>query len=138
MPFQTSYKYDEDDTSIYVTDLYSGVHTDIDDTERYTDDIDLSVYSGAQVDFKFTPADATDDLVFTLYKRRNSSWSGNEIGWKGAVTVENAGSEAEFHYTIPENYQPGHYRFGLKSSSSTTTFDIEVKMRTWRKTRGIS
>ena len=105
-----SYEYEASDTAIYKTNLYGGSHNDITNTERFTDDIDLSVYTGAEIDFLFTGSDATDDLTLTLYKRRDSSWTGNEIGWKSALTVANDGTETEYHYTIPDAYQPGHGR----------------------------
>jgi len=133
-----SYKYDAADDEVYQTDGYGGTDTDVDNTERFTDDIDLTVLTGAEVDFKFDGTNATDDLILTIYKRRDGSWTGNEVAWKSAITVANDGSETEYHYTIPEAYQAGHYRFGMKSEGATTTFEMEVSVRQWRKTRTIS
>lgn len=133
---RTSYDMDEDGSVIYQTDEYGGSHNDIDDTERFTDDIDLTKHTGAVVDFLFEPigADTTDDIVFTLYKQGGSSWSGSEIAWKSAITKTNNGSERLYSYTIPEGYEAGHYRFGIKSNGSTTSFDIQVTAYRWRRT----
>lgn len=134
-----SYLYDANDTNLYKTDGYSGASADVDNTERYTADIDLTVQTGAIIDFKFDGDNGTDDLIITIYKRRDSTWGGNEIGWKGeGETVSNDGTEKVWQYTIPENYQPGHYRFGMKSEGAATTFEMQVDMRTWRKTNMIT
>lgn len=126
----------ESGSVVYATDEYSGSHTDIDSTERYTDDIDLTMHTGAIIDFLFAAisGDTTDDLVLTLYKKGGSSWSGREIAWKSSKTVSNNGSERLYSYTIPEGYEAGHYRFGIKSSGSTTKFDIQVTAYRWRRT----
>ena len=129
----TSYKYDQSDTVIYRTS-----DTDIDDTERFTDDIDLTELTGASVDFEYTPSDATNDLEIVVYNRRDSSWDGNERAWKSTITVPNDGNVHLYHYTIPEDYQAGHYRFGMKSSGSTTSFDMQVSIRKVRKTKSIA
>jgi len=133
--YHDSHLYDAEDTVVYQTDEYGGSHTDIDATERFTDDIDLTVDTEANVHFTFDGSDATDDLVLTLYKRNDSSWSDNEAGWKAAITVTNAGTETEYHYTIPAAYGAGHYRFGIKSSGATTSFELEVAVRQSRITR---
>ena len=48
----SSYLYDEADTELYKTDSYDGSDADVDNTEQYTDDIDLTVNTGAAIDFK--------------------------------------------------------------------------------------
>lgn len=134
MPKHTSWLFEDTDTLLYKTDLYGGADADIDGTEKYTADIDLSVWSGASIDFKFTGSDSTDNLLLNIYNSRDGSWAGTEIVWKSQLTVENSGLQSKYHYTIPEAYQPGYYRFGMMRSGSTTTFDIEVNCRRWRKT----
>lgn len=134
MPKHTSWLLETVDTELYKTDLYSGPDPDLDGTEKYTADIDLSVWSGASIDFLFTASDSTDVLLLNIYNCRDGSWSGEEIVWKSQLIVENSGSQSKYHYTIPETYQPGHYRFGMLRSGSTTTFDIQVSCRRWRKT----
>lgn len=138
MADKESYLIDPDDTNIYKTDGYGGSHTDVDNTERFTDDIDLSVNTGAVVDFLYDGSDGTDDLVLTLYKRRNSSWAGNEHAWKSAITVDSDGTEKTYSYTIPGLYDVGHYRFGMKSDGAATTFEIQVDYRARRMTDGIT
>jgi len=130
-----SYLYDDSDTNIYKTDGYGGSHTDVDSTERFTDSIDLTMNTGCQVDFKFDGNNSTDDWTLKIYKRRDSSWTGNEVLWKVAITISNDGTEKIYHYTIPEDFQAGHYRFGMQSAGSTTTFEMQVDIRQWRKTR---
>lgn len=129
-----SWEYDDDDTVLYKTDYYGGSHSDLTNTERFSDNLDLTVYTGAILDFKFLPSCATDNLIITIYKRRDANWTGNELAWKSALTVENNGNEREYPYTIPKDYQPGHYRFGMKSSGATTSFDMIVSIRKWRLT----
>ena len=132
-----SHLYDTGDRELYLTDGYSGTDTDIDNTERFGDDIDLTVNTEAAVDFKFDGSDATDDLVLTIYKRRDSSWTGNEDSWRDALTVANDGTETEYHYTITKECGAGHYRWGMKSAGSTTTFEMDSQVRTSRMTTGI-
>jgi len=128
------YKYDAADTELYKTNLYSGSDADLDntapvsDSDGYTSDIDLTAKTHAVIDFKFDGSGTTDDLVLTLYKRRDSSWVGDEIAvW--SMTVPSDGSADIFSMTIDPSFGPGHYRFALQSSGATDTFDIEVQAR---------
>ena len=129
--------YDETDAELYKTNGYGGSDADVDDAERYTKDIDLTVNTGAAVDFKFDGSGGTDDLILSLYKRRNADWDGDEIAvW--SITIASDGSEDIYHFTIDECYGAGHYRFGMKSSGSTDTFEIDIEMRQWRRTDTIA
>ena len=129
--------YDKTDTELYRTDGYGGNDTDLDDTERYTADVDLTVKIGAAIDFKFSGSGSTDDLVLSLYKRRDEDWDGSEIAlWSANIT--NNGSENIYHFTIDHSYGAGHFRFGMKSSGSTDTFEVDVEMREWRRTTSIA
>ena len=128
------YEYDAADTELYKTNAYSGTDSDLDNTapvdatDGYTSDIDLTQKIWAAIDFKFDSSGTTDDLVLTLYKRRDSSWDGDEISvW--SATVESDGSEDIYHMTIGPSFGPGHYRFAMQSSGGTDTFDIDVEVR---------
>ena len=124
------YAYAEADTKVYKTDGYGGSDADVDGTERFTSDIDLTLKTGAAADFKFDGSGSADDLILALYKRRDANWDGDEIKiW--SATVDNDGSEDIYHYTIDPSYGAGHFRFGMKSSGGTDTFEIDVEMRTW-------
>jgi hypothetical protein len=132
-----SHLYDESDTKLYKTDGYGGSNADLDSTERFTGDIDLTVNIGAALDFRFDGSGSTDDLILYLYKRRNSIWDGSETAlW--SITIANDGSESCYHFTIDESYGAGHFRFGMKSSGSTDTFEMDVEMRQWRSTDTIA
>lgn len=133
MPKHVSWLFGDDEI-LYQTDGYSGSDADIDSTERYTSDIDLTVETGSSIDFKFDGTDATDDWYLQIYNRRNNAWEAIEEGWKSLLTVSNDGTETIYHYTIPETYQPGHYRFGMVRTGSTTTFEMLVTCIRWRKT----
>lgn len=130
------YSYGGSDEELYKTDQYSGSDADldntapVDDTDGYTSDIDLTDNIYAAIDFKFDASGATDDLVLTLFRRRDSSWDGDEIAiW--AVTVDSDGSEDVYAVDLGphKGFGPGFYRFAMQSSGSTNTFDIEVQMR---------
>lgn len=138
MGLHTSRKWDESSTNVYQTDGFAGTDADVDNTQRFTDNIDLTVQVGAELDIKFDGDNATDDLLLDIYKRIDNSWGGAEIAWKNQITIPNDGSEDIYHYTIPENYEPGHYRFGLTSAGATTTFEVQVDYRSWRWTKGIA
>lgn len=138
MGLVSSRYFDLVDTNIYKTDGYSGTDADVDDTQRFTDNIDLTIQSGAEIDIKYDGSDSTDDLLLDIYKKLDSSWGGNEHEWKTQITIDSGGTEKVYHYTIPENYEPGHYRFGLTSSGVTTTFEVQVDYRGWRWTKGIA
>ena len=132
-----SYLYDKSDIELYKTDGYGGRDTDVDATERFTDNINLTVSLGANIDIRFTGSGRTDDLVLSLYERRDASWSGNEIAiWN--TTVRNDGRESIYNFTIDGSYGAGHYRFGMKSSGATDTFEIDAEMRQWRRTTSIA
>lgn len=132
-----SYLYDKSDIELYKTDGYGGSDTDVDATERFTDNINLTVSLGANIDIRFTGSGSTDDLVLFLYERRDASWSGNEIAiWN--TTVSSDGSESIYNFTIDGSYGAGHYRFGMKSSGATDTFEIDAEMRQWRRTTSIA
>jgi hypothetical protein len=128
------YEYAGSDTELYKTNLYTGSDSDldntapVDDTDGYTSNIDLTQNVGAIVDFKFTGSGSTDDLVLKLFRRRDSSWDGDEIAID-TITVSNDGSEDIFSYHLKG---PGHYRFSMQSEGATDTFDIDVEMRTYR------
>lgn len=131
------YEYDGGDVELYKTDLYSGSDSDldntapVDDTDGYTSDIALETKVGAVIDFEFDASGASDDLILKLFKRRDSSWDGDEIAiW--SQTVESDGSEDIFSFTIDPSFGAGHYRFSIQSSAGTDTFDIDVEMRTYR------
>ena len=132
-----SYLYDKTDTELYRTDGYGGSDSDVDATESFTDSIDLAVNLGANIDFKFTGSGSTDDLALSLYKRRDAGWSGSETAiW--STTVGNDGSESIYNVTINGSYGAGQYRFGMKSSGATDTFEIDAEMRQWRRTTSIA
>ena len=132
-----SYLYDKIDTELYKTDGYSGSDADVDDTERFTKDIDLTVKLNANIDFIFTGSGRIDDLVLSLYKRRNANWTGNEmVIWN--TKVNNNGLERAYNFTLNGTYGAGHYRFGMESSGSKNTFEMDVEMRQWRKTTSIA
>lgn len=138
MPLPRSNEYGGADVEAYKTDGYSGNDADVDNTERFTADVDLTVNTGAKLHFKFDGTNATDDLILTIYNRNDAEWTGNEQAWKAALTVANDGTETEYHYVIPPAYGAGHYRFGMKSEGATSTFEMEVNLRTWRITEAIS
>lgn len=127
--------YDGEDTELYKTDGYSGSDADIDNTEKFTSDIDLTIQLGAVIDFKFDGTNGTDNITFNLYKRRDSSWDGDEIALSTASDT-NDGSEDIYTKTITESLGAGHYRFGMVSAGASTTFEMDAEMRTWRLTEG--
>ncbi len=134
------YEYDGSDTELYSTGAYSGSDADldntapVDNTDGYTSDIDLTQKIGIVIDFKFSEAGGaagTDDLVLTLYKRRDSTWDGDEIAIT-SITVPNDGSEDIYSFTIDESFGAGYFRFALQSAGATNTFDINVDSRYYR------
>jgi len=129
----------EEDHELYLTDGYSGSDADLDGTERFTSDIDLTRETGAAVDFKFDASGATDDLVISLYQTIQSSWDGDEIAiWTG--TVDSDGTEDIYTFSILPSYGAGHYRFGMVRSGTTDTFEMDAEMRRWHTStfRGIA
>lgn len=133
------YSYEDSDVELYSTNLYGGSDADldnsapVDDTDGFTSDIDLTTWVEATLDFKFDANGATDDLVLTVYKRRDSSWDYDEIA-KIAITVPNDGSEDIFNLDLSPalGYTAGHYRIAMQSAGGTDTFDIDVQMRRTR------
>jgi hypothetical protein len=130
------YSYGGSDEELYKTNAYGGTDADldntapVDDTDGYTSNIDLTDNTEATIDFKFDASGATDDLVLTLYKRRDSSWDGDEIAIS-SITVPSDNSEDIFNFGISpaKGFSAGHYRFAMQSSGATDTFDINVQMR---------
>lgn len=131
-------EYDGSDTELYKTNGYSGSDADLDNTtpvdatDGYTSDIDLTQKTGAVIDFKFDGSVGTDDLILKLYRRRDSTWDGDEISIL-EKTVDSDGSEDIYSFVLDVNmFGPGHYRFSMQSSGGTDTFDIDVEMRLFR------
>lgn len=120
------YGYNPTSLSVFATDLYGGAKADLTDTEVFTDNIDMTSDLFATLEFKFTGNNATDDLEIKLYRSLSDTWDGDEIAID-SIVVSNDGSEDLYSYIINQSFAPGHYRFGLASSSTNTTFDIEVK-----------
>ena len=130
------YSYGGSDEELYQTDGYGGSDADIDNdppvdaTDGYTSDIDLTDNVEATVDFKFDSSGTTDNLVLYVFKRRNSSWDGDEIAlW--TIEVSSDGSEDIYNVNISPagGWSAGHYRFAMQSSGATDTFEIDVQMR---------
>ena len=131
------YEYDGSDSELYQTNLYGGTDADLDntvpvnDSDGYTSSIDLTQKTGCVIDFKFDSSGTTDNLILKLFKRRDSSWDGDEIAID-EIEVESDGSEDIYHYSISESHGPGYYRFSLQSAGATDTFDIDVQCRFYR------
>lgn len=138
MPFHTSYLYDKSDTELYKSDGYNGEDADVDNTERFTQDIDLTVNTGAVVDIIFDGSNDMDDLILNIYRRRDNNWQDVEIPIETPIAVSNDGTEQICNMAIGKSYGPGFYRIGMKSSDANTTFDIYARARFYRDTRSIT
>lgn len=123
--------YGATDEELYKTDGNGGTDADINDTEKYTSDIDLTVSRGATIIIEFDGSCATDDLIVSLYARQNDSWDGDEVA-QSSVTMTNDGSEDIYTLNITPAYGAGHYRIGLLSAGATTTFEIDAEMRRYK------
>jgi len=131
-------KFDDSATILYATNLYSGSDADldntapVDDTDGYTQNIDLIAKTGININFKFDASGSTDNLILKLFRNNTSSWDDNEI-LIDEIEIDNDGSEDIYSYVIDAlQYGAGHYRFSMQSESSNDTFDIEVKGYYWR------
>lgn len=131
-------EYDEDDIELYKTNGFGGTDADldntipVDDTDGYTSDINITIKMGCTVYFKFLASGSVDDLVLTLYKRSDSTWTTNSLPIK-TITVPNDGSEDIYSFELDMfDWKPGHYRFSSQSSGGTNTFDIDIEARFWR------
>lgn len=122
------YEYDASTTNLYRTNLYSGTDPDVGATQQFSADIDLTQKLFAVCELKFDATGATDDLRVSLYRRLDSSWDGDELELF-ATTIDSDGSEDLWSFTLGPDFGPGHYRFGLKSSGSIDTFDIDLNTR---------
>jgi len=122
------YQYDGSSTNIYRTNAYSGTDADVDSTVRFTADIDLTQKVFAVCELKFDASGATDDLKLSLYRSLDNAWDGDELEIL-SITIDSDGSEDFWSMTLGPDFGPGHYRFGLKSSGSTDTFEIDFNIR---------
>ena len=121
-------------TTLYATNGYSGSDTDVAGTQLYTDAIDLTQSLGASFDITFDGDNATDDLLFRVYKRiADSTFESTEIAF-WSTTIDSDGTEDIYVFDIPESWGPGYYRFGMIRSGSATTFDVEIKYRKFKRT----
>ena len=130
--------YDIADTILYQTNLYGGSDADldntapVDDTDGFTQTIDLTSKTGINIDFKFTASGSTDDLVLKLYRRHDSTWNGAEVLLR-TIEISNDGTETIYPFTIDAlQDSPGFYRFSMQSAGGTDTIDISVDARYWR------
>lgn len=138
MPFHTSYLYDKSDIELYKTNGYSGTNPDVNNTEKFTQNIDLTVNTGVVVDIIFDGSNDLDDLILNIYRRRDDNWQNVENPIETPTTISNDGTERIFNMAIGKTYGPGHYRIGMKSSGASTTFDIYARARFYRDTRSIT
>lgn len=122
------YSYDGSSTSLYRTNAYSGTDPDVDATQRFSTDIDLTQKLFAVCELKFDASGTTDDLKVSLYRSLDNSWDGDELEIF-AATIDSDGSEDLWPFMIGPDFGPGHYRFGLKSTGATDTFDIDLNVR---------
>jgi hypothetical protein len=105
------------------TQIYSD--TNVGSVFVYTDNIDLSANIYATVEFTFDGDDATDDIEWELYLSYNSSWDGDEITIASFVAYSDGSVDIKTIQIGPHlGLGPGHYRFGMKSSDTTTTFTV--------------
>jgi len=128
MPNYPQYAYDASSTTLYRTNLYSGPDLDVDATERFTAGIDLTQRLFAVCELKFDASGTTDDLKVNLYRSLDSSWDGDELEIL-STTIDSDGSEDLWSLTIGPDFGPGFYRFGLKSTGATDTFDVDFTAR---------
>jgi len=122
------YDYDSSNTSIYRTDGYGGADLDVGATERFTATLDLTEKVFAVCELKFDGSGATDDLRLRCFRSLDDSWDGDELEIL-STTIESDGSEDLWSLTIGPDFGPGYYRFGLKSTGSTDTFEIDFAAR---------
>jgi len=123
--------YGATDEELYLTDGNGGTDADVDGTERFTSDIDLTEAKGATIIIKYEGSCATDDLIVALYARQDGSWDGDEIA-QSTVTLTSDGTEGIYTIIITPSYGAAHYRIGMVRSADTTTFEIDAEMRRWR------
>jgi hypothetical protein len=128
MPNYPQYSYDASNTSIYRTNAYSGTDPDVGTTQQFTADIDLTQRVFAVCEITFLASGATDDLKVSLYRSLDNVWDGDELEIL-STTIDSDGTEDLWSTTIGPDFGPGHYRFGLKASGVTNTFDINFETR---------
>jgi len=122
------YQYDGSSTNLYRTNLYSGADPDVGSTQQFSADIDLTQKLFAVCELKFDASGTTDDLRVSLYRSLDNSWDGDELE-VFATTVDSDGSEDLWSFTLGPDFGPGHYRFGLKSTGATDSFDVDLNAR---------
>jgi len=119
------------EVEVYSTDAYSGSDTDVDATERYGVDINLTANVQFGMDIKLVEiggASGTDNVLMTVYSRRDNTWDGDEqkIDEK---EYTNDGSEDIFRYVIDALKTGfGHYRVSFQATpGGTNTFDLDAQ-----------
>jgi hypothetical protein len=122
------YSYDGSSTSLYRTNAYGGTDPIVAISERFTADIDLTQKVCAVCELKFDAGGSTDDLKVSLYRSLDAAWDGDELPIL-SITIDSDGSEDLWSFTIGPDFGPGHYHFGLKSSGTTDSFDIDFAAR---------
>lgn len=131
------WELDGTDTELYKTNLYSGSDADLDNTapvdatDGFTSDITLTQKLGCVIDLKFDASGSTDDLVVKIYKRRESTWDGDEEPIS-QINYDNDGAETIVNLTLDESFGPGVFRLSMQSAGATDTFDIDVEGRYFR------
>jgi hypothetical protein len=138
MGFHTSYLYDRNDIQLYKTAGYGGSDADVSDVEQFSGNIDLTVDSGTVVDIVFDGSNDMDDLILSIYRRRDDDWQGIERAIGTPIVVSNDGTESIYNLAIGKSYGPGNYRIEMKSSGTNTVFDVLMQARSYRDTRSIA
>lgn len=129
--------YSTTTNTLYATNGYSGTDADldnstpVDNTDGYSDTIDLTKRGGWTGSLKHDSSGTTDNVVLKLFRIEGTTWDGDETEVT-TITVTSDGSEDIYPLCITRRaYGAGYFRLSMQSSGGTDTFDVQLTGNLW-------
>jgi len=112
------------------TDAYGGAVADLaaDQQYDYTDDVNLETagQEGAHVTIAYRGSNASNDLIVGVFASLDGSTYDTEPFAR--LVLKNDGSPQQVSIVVKD---VAHFRLGLKSSGTDTTFDYSITHQRW-------
>ena len=114
------------------TNAYGGAAADLaaDEAWDFTPDVDLETdgYEGAIFTLEYDGSDATDAIIVGVFNSLDASDYDDLPIWDITCAI-NGGVDTQISFKVEDL---SHFRIGLKTSDTNTTFDYRLKYDAWR------
>ena len=120
------------EADLAVTNAYGGAVADLaaDEAWDVTADVDLETdgYEGANFTLEYDGSDATDAIIVGVFSSLDGSDFDDLPIWEMECDI-NGGVDTQISFLVEDL---SHFRIGVKTSGTSTTFDYRLKYDAWR------